>query len=100
MGRPFKPCVLTANDLLAGDVVYLAPEGGWTRRLEAARLFEDEEEANRCLAGAQAQEQVVIGPYLADAMPGGHRGPQPVHFREVFRATGPTNYPPGKSTES
>ena len=100
MGRPFKPCVLTANDLLEGDVVYLAPDGGWTRHLGAARLFEDREEANRCLARAQAREEVVIGPYLADAVPGGRRGPQPVHFREAFRATGPTNYPHGKSTGS
>lgn len=100
MGRPFQPCVLTANDLLDGDVVYLAPDGGWTRRFGAARLFEDEDEASRCLASAQAQEQVVIGPYLADAVPGGNRGPQPVHFREAFRATGPTNYPPGRSTGS
>ena len=25
MARSFTPCVLTANDLLEGDVVYLAP---------------------------------------------------------------------------
>ena len=98
MARAFRPCVLTANDLLAGDVVYLARDGVWTRRLGGARLFEDEEEANRCLAEAQMREDVVIGPYLADVSPGGDAGPQAAHFREAFRATGPTNYLHGKRT--
>ena len=44
--RSFTPCVLTANDLLEGDVVYLAPDGAWTRRLGSARLFVDEAEAD------------------------------------------------------
>lgn len=98
----FKPCVLTANDLLAGDVVYLAWNGTWTRSFRAARLFEDEEEANRRLADAERQEDAVIGPYLADALTGGGEGQglRPAHFREVFRATGPTNYPHGKRTGS
>ena len=100
MARAFGPSVLTANDLLAGDVVYLARDGAWTRRLGGARLFEDEEEANRCLAEAQMHEDIVIGPYLADALPGGEEGPRPAHFREAFRATGPTNYPHGKRTGS
>ena len=101
MARPFSPCVLTANDLLSGEVVYLAPDGAWTPRLGSARLFEDEEEANRRLAQAERREDVVIGPYLADALPGGNRRtPEPVHFREAFRATGPTNYPHGKREES
>ena len=100
MARDFRPCVLTANDLFDGDVVYLDPDGAWTRCLSAACLFEDEAEANRCLAEAEAQEDAVIGPYLADAAPGGHQGPEPVHFREAFRATGPSNYHHGKQAGS
>ena len=100
MARAFRPCVLTANDLLAGDVVYLAPDGAWTRSLRSARLFEDEGEAHRCLVTAERQEDAVIGPYLADAMPGGDEGPRAAHFREAFRATGPTNYPHGKRAGS
>lgn len=96
MGAAFKPCVLTANDLLEGDVVYLAHDGAWTRHLGSARLFRDEAEANRCLAQAESQEETVINPYLAVASPGDYMGPQPVHFREVFRATGPSNYSHGK----
>ncbi len=100
MARAFRPCVLTANDLFDGDVVYLDPDGAWTRRLSAAHLFEDEAEANRCLAEAETQEDAVIGPYLADAAPGGRQGPEPVHFREAFRATGPSNYHHGKQAGS
>ena len=100
MARAFRPCVLTANDLFDGDVVYLAPDGAWTRRPCDARLFEDETEANRSLAAAEAQEDAVVGPYLAAAEPGGHLGPEPVHVREALRATGPSNYCHGKQAGS
>ena len=98
MARGFTPCVLTANDLLEGDVIYLAPDGAWTRRLASARLFVDEAEADRSLAAAESQEDTVIGPYLAAAIPGDRRGPQPAHFREAFRAAGPSNCKHGKPT--
>ena len=100
MARAFRPCVLTANDLLEGDVVYLAPDGSWTRYMAAARLFTDEAEAGRSLAAAELQEKTVIGPYLADAADGGEQGPQPEHFREAFRASGPSNYRHGKQAGS
>ena len=100
MARAFRPCVLTANDLFDGDVVYLAPDGAWTHRPCDARLFEDETEANRSLAAAEAQEDAIVGPYLAAAEPGGHLGPEPVHVREALRATGPSNYCHGKQAGS
>ena len=100
MARAFRPCVLTANDLFDGDVVYLDSDGAWTRRPAAARLFEDETEANRCLAAAEMQEDAIVGPYLAAAAPGGDRGPKPVHIREVLRAAGPSNYRHGKQAGS
>ena len=92
----FTSCVLTANDLLEGDVVYLAPDGAWTRRLGSARLFVDEAEADRSLAAAQSRQDAVIDPYLAAAVWGDRRGPKPAHFREAFRAAGPSNYRHGK----
>lgn len=98
MRGAFKPCVLTANDLLEGDVVYRAHDGAWTRNFRQARLFRDEATAQRCLAEAMSHEGIVIGPYLADAVPGDCRGPQPAHFREAFRASGPSNYDHGKQT--
>ena len=92
MARSFTPCVLTANDLLEGDVVYLAPDGAWTRHLGSARHFVDEAEANRSLAAAVSQQDAVIEPYLAAAVPGDRGGPRPAHFREAFRAAGTSNY--------
>ena len=99
MARAFRPCILTANDLVDGDVVYLAPDGAWTRRPVDAYLFEDEGEANRSLAAAEAQEDAIIGPYLVAAARGDHPGLEPVHIREILRATGPTNYWHGKQAE-
>lgn len=96
MARRFSTCVLTANDLLEGDVVYLAPDGRWTRRLEAARLFDDEGVAQQHLSEAESNEGEIIGPYLAGATGGGSDGLRPAHFREAFRATGPSNYRHGK----
>ena len=100
MARAFTPCILTANDLFDGDVVYLAPDGAWTRGPGAARLFEDEAEASSCLAAAEAQEDAVVGPYLAAAALGFHQGPEPIHIREALRASGPSNYHHGKQAGS
>ncbi|MGR3343737.1 MAG: DUF2849 domain-containing protein, partial [Paracoccaceae bacterium] len=40
-------------------------------------------------------QSAVVGAFLADAREG-QNGPEPVHFREGFRAQGPSNYPHGK----
>ena len=44
------------------------------------------------LLDAERQKNVVVGPYLADMAPTGD-GPVPTHFREAFRASGPSNRP-------
>ena len=100
MAPSFAPCVLTANDLLEGDVIYLAPDGSWTRHLVSARLFLDEAEANRSLAEAESQQGAIVEPYLAAAIPDMDGGLQPAHFREAFRALGPSNYRHGKQAGS
>ena len=43
MAKPFEPKIVSANDLLMGDVVYLDRSGTWTRRLRvvAAAPFPD-----------------------------------------------------------
>lgn len=100
MARAFTPKVVTANDLLEGDVIYLAPDGSWSRHHDEAKLFEDEAEANAALADAQKQADKLVGAYLADARPGPGGKPEPVHFREAFRTRGPSNYPDhGKQSE-
>jgi len=95
MSRPFTPRVVTANALIAGDVVYLTADDCWSPHLSEAELIEDEAHAQIRLLQAQHQADLVVGAYLAEARPG-TAGPEPVHFREAFRARGPSNYPHGK----
>ena len=84
--------IVSANDLLIGDVVYFTAAGGWTRALREAALARDAGEAGALLARAALQQGRVVDPYLADvALDGG--APRPTHFREVFRAHGPTTRP-------
>ena len=92
MARKFTPKVVTANDLLEGDVIYMSADGSWVRALEDAKLFDDENEANDALAAAQVQAGSLVGAYLADAQKDANGNPCPVHFREAFRATGPSNH--------
>ena len=94
----FTPKVVTANALLEGDVVYFTEDGRWTRLHGEAELIEDEAIAQLRLLDAQAQAHRVVGVYLAEAQPG-PAGPEPVHFREGFRARGPSNYAHGKQVD-
>ncbi|WP_062763149.1 DUF2849 domain-containing protein [Falsirhodobacter sp. alg1] len=95
MSRKFTPKVVTANDLLVGDVVYLTATNEWTRDHAKAELIEDEAHAQLRLLEGAGQKNIIVGAYLADARLG-ENGPEPVHFREVFRTRGPSNYAMGK----
>jgi len=92
MDRPFTPCIVSANDLMAGDVVYLDAAHGWTRDLAAAAVARTEAEAGALLAAA-AQPGRVVDAYLAEVAVEPGRAPRPLHFREVFRTRGPSNRP-------
>lgn len=98
MPKEFTPKVVTANALLEGDVVYQTVDDRWSRHLSEAELISDEALAKLRLAQAEGQPELVVGPYLADAKPSDD-GPQPMHFREEFRRTGPSNYHHGKQAE-
>ncbi len=98
MARSFTPKVVTANALLEGDVVYLSIDDRWVRDHTQAELLEDEAHATIRLLDASARSDEVVGVYLADARRGPN-GPEPVHFREVFRTRGPSNYPHGKQEQ-
>ncbi|MFM2391587.1 MAG: hypothetical protein RLZZ437_3142 [Pseudomonadota bacterium] len=98
MSRRFTPKVVTASDLRAGDVVYLTADDTWTRHHAEAELIEDEAHAQMRLLFAAAQKLTIVGAYLAEAKPGAN-GPEPVHFREVFRTKGPSNYMHGKQAD-
>ncbi|MCZ4258885.1 DUF2849 domain-containing protein [Sulfitobacter sp. G21635-S1] len=94
MPKPFTPKVVTANALLEGDVIYMTADG-WTRDLAEAEVLTDEADADLRLIEAQSQPGSIVGAYLADVtLQDGV--PHPTHFREDFRATGPSNYPHGK----
>ncbi|UWQ16281.1 DUF2849 domain-containing protein [Jannaschia sp. M317] len=97
--RPFTPKVVTANRLLEGDVVYLAADDTWATALTDAEVYEDEAIAEARLIDASQQHDTVVGVYLADVKLSAS-GPEPVHFREAFRASGPTNYAHGKAHEA
>ena len=94
MPKPFTPKVVTANALLEGDVVYQTADG-WTRDLSEAEVLTDEADADLRLIDASQQVDRIVGAYLADVDNSGET-PKPTHFREAFRATGPSNYAHGK----
>lgn len=98
MSRPILSKVVTANDLRLGDVVYLTAAGQWSRLHQEAALYHVPDDADAALARAGAQAHIIVGAYLADAKAGPF-GPEPVHFREVFRTRGPSNYAHGKQSE-
>lgn len=85
-----KPGVITANDLREGHNVWMC-EDGWTTDPAQATLFEDEAIAELALLKAIGQSDLVVGPYMVEARRGPN-GPEPAHFREAFRQTGPSNY--------
>ena len=98
MAREFSPKVVTANALIEGDVVYLKADDTWTRCLSEAEAITEEEMAQLRLLQAEGQPEQVVGAYLADIALG-DSGPEPTHFREDFRRTGPSNYKHGKQAE-
>ena len=79
-------------------MVYLTAEDRWTRVLAEAEVLTDQADAEVRLFQAQARAAEVMGAYLADIRPGAN-GPEPAHFREAFRATGPSNRFHGKQAE-
>ena len=88
MPKPFQPQVMTANDLIEGESLFLGP-AGWTHRLAEARVATTPDEAEALSAEAAADEAAnhVVGVYavtvsLAEA------GPWPVTRREQIRAAG------------
>ncbi|TVP72023.1 MAG: DUF2849 domain-containing protein [Rhodobacteraceae bacterium] len=98
MTTRFTPSVVTANDLFEGDVIYLTDAGTWSRLHAEAALFTDPQAADAALEQASAQSDRLVGAYLAPARMGPN-GPEPAHFREAFRARGPSNYAHGKQAE-
>lgn len=98
MPRAFTPKVITGNAVIEGDVVYLTASDAWSRSLAEAEVLTDEADAEYRLLLAQARTAEIVGAYLADVRPGPN-GPEPAHFREEFRRTGPSNRFHGKQAD-
>lgn len=90
MPKAFTPKIVTANDLLSGDVVYFSTSGVWARCLAEAQVAQDAEAADALLAKADIPAQIV-GPYLADVTVDPTGAPVPSHYREALRDLGPSN---------
>jgi hypothetical protein len=95
MSRIKAPVVITANDLLSGEVVYLDAAHCGSIELSAAKVFEVADEATNEL-DVMAKEADVVGAYLAEVTVGASVTPR--HYREGFRQRGPSNYFHGKQT--
>lgn len=89
MVKDFHPKIVSANDLLSGDVVYLDATGAWTRALRDAAVARTPDAADE-LEAASHQPDKVVGPYLLDVRIDDRGWPVPSHFREKFRDRGPT----------
>lgn len=99
MAKAFTPRVVTANDLIEGDSVFLS-EDGWVREIALARVAATEAEAKRLeAAGAEAERgNLVVGPYLVEVSLDDGR-PVPVSRRERIRASGVPTIPVGLPAE-
>ncbi|MEM8794752.1 MAG: DUF2849 domain-containing protein [Pseudomonadota bacterium] len=82
---------VTANDLTGGYVVFLATGGAWSKYIEDAALFSDDEGLTAALAQAERDEnrQIIVGPYAIE-MELNEGRPSPARLREKIRANGPT----------
>lgn len=92
MAKAFLPKIVSANDLFDGDVVYLDDSGGWTRRIELAAVAADPAAAE-ALQTAARQPLRVIDPYLVDVDLDAAGRPDPAHYREKLRESGPSSRP-------
>lgn len=93
MARIKAPVIITANDLLSGEVVYLDASHRWCPELDVAKVFSTIDEAEAELSSV-FREADVVGAYLAEVT----LDPKvmPRHYRESFRQQGPSNYFHGK----
>lgn len=87
--------IVTASDLRSGEVVYLTARNDWSVRMCDAQVMDAPDAAAASLAWAELQQADIVGPYLTSVrVQQGHAAPD--HFREAFRATGPSNRFHGK----
>ncbi len=83
--------VISANRLADGVVVYAGQGGAWLERLDDARVFASQEEAETGLARAQADaaRNLIVDPFLVEVTQEAS-GLRPASLRDSIRAQGPT----------
>ena len=88
---PKLPVILTANDLLDGEVVFLTADG-WTFDPAKALVAYDAESAEAMeLRGAEGfRANRIVDPYLVPVEIDASGFPAASHFREAIRQKGPT----------
>lgn len=86
-----KGRIVTANRLTDGAVVYLAPDGLWSRRIERAAFIVGEVDETQLLAAADedVRRRRIVGPYAMDVARTGD-GLRALSERERIRAAGPS----------
>ncbi len=95
MAKEFKPVVVTANDLIEGDSVFLGAFG-WVRDIAEARVaLAADEAAVLEQAGNEGEDgNIVVGPYLIEVSVATGT-PVPLLRREQIRASGLPTIPFG-----
>lgn len=90
MAKPFIPQIVTGNDLKAGDVVFRAAGGRWSRLIAEAEVATTPEAANALLAAAIADSQTRTVSIERIDVAVGDGVITPLHIRERIRLSGPT----------
>ncbi len=80
--------IITAHDLLSGEVVYRDKAGAWSTQLSHAAAF-DKEHVGAELAKARSETLGVVNAYIV-AVDGPGRPAAREYLRESIRANGPT----------
>ena len=95
MAKQFHPTVLTANNLIEGNSVFLAAEG-WHKDLSKALVAVTPEQAAEleALGHRHVSANEVVGPYLVEVALG-DSAPVPLLRRERIRAAGVPTIPVG-----
>jgi len=92
--------VVTANDLLTGDVVYAIAGCQWSRNINDALILNEEQAVNCTLEQAQRQSLVIVEPYSVSVEVDVYGNVVPLHYREQIRVNGPNVDLPDASSES
>ncbi len=95
MAKEFKPSIVTANDLIEGDSVFLGAYG-WVRDIAEARvaLTVDEAAVLEQVGNEGEDANIDVGPYLIEVS-AATGTPVPLLRREQIRASGVPTIPFG-----